>query len=551
MCVVDSVPSSLIAPLTSSRRLEANPLRTAPTCSSCSHVKTSLLAGPKDNGQRKGDQSPQKEEANKKDSLHFTHNLPQQPRQDQGMDTCLVLDYSKRDFSNSAAFLELLSDLKSHNNKNSNKDVHFPNRKLSVNLQATKFRNAEDFAQVLQALASCPMLVDLNLSNYLCCDYLKLTSSSAVGSSNHSHDSRSHQEQVSSPDQDATTEEDSRTTMPVDGVVSSGSLRSVLLQSKTLVTLNLSGQSLNDPAVMADLCYGLQHTTAPLRELHLYSCLLNAHKASAILDSILVRDTIRVLDLGANDDQHLTPTFLTTHMTRYLTLSQSIQTLILDHSSSMFHVDPLDDNNGRSNDLQPFFRAIRNCRTLQQLSLRYCRLTQDLGEALLWSLATRPNVGHHNIGNHPENSHQVTTTHTTTPCCSLKHLNLEFTGFGLRDEGNRILIQVLPYLQSLETLKLYTIYPAVMVPELLLAVRPNTCLQSFQPRLHGSFDNTRRVNALLERNRALAMSQSLWQPSQAVQNIGSAAILAPAMERLPPDANYLVMKRWLNQCLSP
>ena len=383
---------------------------------------------------------------------------------------------------------------------------------LHVDLQGATFSGPEDFARVLAALQDCPQLVRANLSNYLCCDYLSSAPQNPL------------QEQE---------EQEQQEHEPAKA------LESFLIHAPRLQSLDLSGHLFKNPSLVQELCRGLQHTRAPLQELYLHSCLLSESSAQRILDSALVQDTLQVLDLGANDQ--FGPNLLTNHVAPYLQQTQSLKALILDHSSAMFA------GTSTVKDLQPFWQALSDNTTLQRLSLRYCRLTHAMGHALLRAVASGSNQ-------------------------TLRELDLEFTGFGLRDTGNETLIQLIPHMTAMRTLKLYTVYPTPLIPSLLQALHSNTSLQSFRPRLvvgskssggnHHHKTNIsmpcrrtshplraeQAIRTILQRNQTVETSLSLLVASSVAP-----ALLPRALAQLQataPAASYAVLQQWLPEaCL--
>ncbi|KAL7577867.1 hypothetical protein ACA910_010611 [Epithemia clementina (nom. ined.)] len=375
-----------------------------------------------------------------------------------------TLNFSHCDFTDPQAFqalLELIQD-----------DAHLCPEKLD--LSATKFANKSDFATLLSTLQANTTVVDLNLSNYLCSEY----------------------------------------------VAADGSFYHLLRSNKTLQKLDLSGHSL-DMEVIVDLTRGLQESSSKLTELKLHSCLLNDVSATLLLQH---DSNLRVLDLSSNN--HFSTLFLNTSVANLLQHSSNLEYLTLDHSSSMFA-------SVQRNDIQPFLNALANNTTCKSLSLRYCRLQEAVGEALLKALVANT---------------------------TLERLNLEFSGFALRDKGNEILIQYIPQLKTLKQLDIITLYPQASVPRLLEALKKNSSLQSFSPRFKAQACQTesqQSVQAIMERNRRLAQARTLLVNSSDKQRDAvplSAAILPMAFSQLSQTkdgsaATFQVLQHWIAECI--
>ena len=383
-----------------------------------------------------------------------------------------VLNLSQCDFGEPRV-LEELVDLIAN-------DRHCPSH---VNLSAAKFFAKSDFTQLLAAFHTNTTVVDLNVSNYLCSDYLE-----------------AHQ----TP------------------------LKQLLTANSTLQSLDLSGHCL-DATIVQDLLQGLQHSV--LKELKLHSCLLSQESASLLLEHAT---RLQTLDLSAN--AHFSMHFLNTSVAQVLQNPKSqLQSLTLDHSSTMFaavaHASTTTET--AQHLLRPFLSALAHNTQLQSLSLRYCRLSQAMGEALLRAVAANQ---------------------------TLTSLNLEFSGFGLRDEGNQILLRYIPQFQALQTLKILTQYPPALVPRLVQALQQNASLQHFTPRFTSRpFQYQERVQGLLKRNRRLAQAQTLLPPI-AMDSNGhvrvTAAILPVALAQLShttPNhgaaATFQVLQHWIGECL--
>lgn len=285
-----------------------------------------------------------------------------------------------------------------------------------------------------------------------------------------------------------------------DYVSNDGSLLRFFQHNKHLRKLNLSGHSLSQE-VAQDLAQGLQHNST-LKELVLHSCFLDDVTAALVLESA---SELSVLDLGANI--RCTPRFLRTALANYLRTNKNLRKLILDHSSAMFAVH-------NAAELNPFWKALENNVTLQSLSLRYCHLKKSIGEAVLKTLTV--------------NEH-------------LLSLNLEFSGFALRDDGSKILVRLLPQFRGLRELKLFANYPPHTVPQLVAAVKQNSSLHIFNPRLGFTHpEEHRHIQETLERNFRLAQAQILLEIAEIPM-----ALLPPALSHL--NANKLL---WVG-CILP
>mmetsp|Transcript_9328 Transcript_9328/g.20156 ORF Transcript_9328/g.20156 Transcript_9328/m.20156 type:complete len:453 (-) Transcript_9328:79-1437(-) len=344
-------------------------------------------------------------------------------------------------------------------------------------LSGAKFSGKSDFSVLLSTLGSAKnsSVRDVNLSNYLCSDY----------------------------------------------VSSDGSFRRLLEGNTCLESLNLSGHSLS-LEVVADLTQGLRRNST-LQDLEMHNCFLDEAAADLILKSALEQDSLRVLDLSANN--HFSPIFLNNSVASYMRRTKSLQSFTLDHSGSMFAV-------ANPSELQEFLDALRMNKTLDTLSIRYCRLKQDMGEAILSTLAVND---------------------------TLKTLNIEFTGFGLRDRGNEILIKLLPKFKALETLKMHAIFSTPLAQPLLSAMRQNSTLQSFHPRISPGASKSstqnpnQQVQSILRRNKCLQQSQQLLKPSAFERKVGICpAMLPSALAKLSAGkdgsgsaASFQLLEHWI------
>lgn len=327
---------------------------------------------------------------------------------------------------------------------------------LRLNLSAAKFRNKADFSSLLSALGSNQNIpiFDIDLSNYLCSDY-----------------------------------------------VSSDSSLQNLLQSSSLRSLDLSGHSLGLEAVV-EICNGLRGNST-LQELKLHNCCLDGTSASLILESAMVADNLRVIDLGANSN--FSATFLNTSIASYLTQTKKLKHLTLDHLGSMFSVDS-------ATAVKPFVQALQSNKTLHTLSLRYCRLCDDVGDAILAALTVND---------------------------TLKTLDLEFAGFGLRGKGNEIILRTMPYWKALQNLKVFCIYPLELAPKMLKSLERNSSLHSFSPRFkvhpgasENATDYKQKLQFLLLRNKCLEQGQSFLQNASCKETRPTSAILPIVLARL-------------------
>ncbi|KAL7573550.1 hypothetical protein ACA910_008689 [Epithemia clementina (nom. ined.)] len=377
-----------------------------------------------------------------------------------------ALNLSECDFSNPQAFQALLQLVQGDR----------PICPSVLDLSATKFASKTDFSKLLSALAGNTSVVELDLSNFLCSEY----------------------------------------------VTNDGSFHRFLSSNKTLQKLDLSGHCLT-MEVVVELTRGLQ-SSSTLSELKLHSCVLTDESAALLLQHAT---NLQVLDLSANT---FSTNFLNTSIANLLQRSSTLTSLALNHSSSMFDFvkDP-------ENEIQPFLTALASNKTCQQLSLRYGRLSEAVGESLLRALV-----------------------HNT----ALRSLDLEFSGFGLRDKGCEVLIQYIPQLQALTELKIITVYPIEQVPLLLQALQKNTSLQSFTPRFrHRSHFTTQCcVQSILQRNIRLAQAKSLLVVTKSNSNHDdtevqtSAAILPLALAQLSQTkdgsaATFQVLQHFIGYCV--
>ena len=360
------------------------------------------------------------------------------------------------DFTNSSAFQALL-DLITQNTYSG---------VTELDLGACKFANKHDFSRLLQALSSNQHFTRVGLSNYVCSDYLS---------------------------QD-------------------GSLSLLLKANSTIQSLDLSGHSLEMEHVV-DLTQGL-NMNSTLQSLTLHSCYLDDVSATVLMASALVQDSLKTLDLGASNS--FTPNFLNTIVANYLRETKSLQTLVLDHSGSMFECSAAE--------IKPFIKALRSNKTLKSLSLRYCRLSEAQGEAILTALTIND---------------------------TLRSLDLEFTGFGLRDRGNEILIRVLPKWKGLQTLRLLTHFSEHLAPALIGALQRNSSLHHFSPRVtRKALGANEQVQALLQRNQQLSHAACLVNQSSTI----SPSVLPNAMARLSSTtsgaaATFQVLSFWAGDCV--